>query len=1243
MNNTTPDLLHPFINRVLRMSLKARLVLLTTGLVVVFIWVLAFLSATVLHGRLEKLLSEQQLADTRRVANQVELRLQDNINGLRRTAAALPGGLGYETLQPLLAQQANLNIVFSAGIAVVGLDGVIMADYPVAPGRRGLYIGDRDYFRQVVETGKPYVGKPVIGRALKRTVVTTAVPVFGADGRLRAVMTGFIDLNAPSFLGFVTDLAQTGQGEYFVISLRDKIFVTATNSKRNLRPSPTTGQNLIYDRMANGFEGSGVSTSSEGIHKLYSGVRVPTADWLILTALPTSVAFGPVNTLQTYFYAIAGLLTLTAAVIIWLILRRLLSPLERASQAIQRMTTSQTPLAPLPVIRPDEVGQLVTHFNQLIADRQKFEAALADSEQRFRQVVEQAPDGIFIQIQGRFVYANRAALALFGTSSSDALLGRDIVQQVHPDYQKAVATRIRQLNERRENVVAVEQVFLRLDGTPVEVEISAVPFHFDGADGSLAFVRDITARKQADEAVRLSEARFHSLFDHMLEGFAYCRMIFEQGEPVDFVLLEVNPAFTRLTGLADVVGQRISTLIPGYCDGNAELMAAYGRVAAGGAPERLEAHVPGLAQWFSVSAYHADADTDCFVAVFDIITQQKQAAAIQKRLNRALRLLSNCNTALIHAEREQSLLEQVCQLVVEQGGYQMAWVGYAEHDAEKTVRPVAHAGSADGYLDVTVISWDEGSVQLGPTGRSICTGQTQVNHNFDTTLAVAPWRAAAVARGFRSSIGLPLLGQHGAFGSLAIYSNATDAFLPDEVALLQELANDLAYGIENLRERSQRTVAEEKLAFLAHHDVLTGLPNRLLLRDRFEISVAQAERDQGKVAMLFLDLDNFKQINDSLGHAMGDQLLVALAERLRGCVRESDTICRQGGDEFIILMSGLTEVDVVARVAQEIIEAIAEPFELAGHALTTSFSIGISLYPDDADNFDTLSKNADAALYHAKDSGKNAYSFFSRGMNVDALAHMQLQGRLRQALKNEEFLLHYQPQLDIASGRIIGVEALVRWQPPDGPLVPPGHFIPVAEQSGLIIALGEWVLFEACRQAAAWQAAGLPPIVVAVNLSALQFRRGNILDTVTAALAQSGLPARYLELELTESILLQDVEAAMTILHSLKDLGVQLSIDDFGTGYSSLSYLKRLAVDKLKIDQSFVRDLATDADDAAIVRAIVQLGHTLQLTVIAEGVETPEQLAFLTDYGCDEAQGYLLSRPLTAAAVEPLLRDGLPR
>lgn len=623
MNHETSGQRDPLIHKIRSMSLKARLVLMTVSLVVVFIWVLAFLSATMLHDRLEKLLSQQQLANTRWVASQVEVRLKDNIEGLTRAAAGLPATLSYELLQPLLAQRPYMHIAYSGGIAVIGLDGIAIADFPVTPGRRGTYFGDRDYFRQVVATGKPYIDKPIIGRALKRPVLTTAVPVFGADGRLRAVMTGITDLTAPNFLGFVSDPSQTGNGEFFVMSLRDRIIITATDSKRSMQPSPEPGRNLIYDRMAGGFEGSGVAFSSQGISKLYSGVRVPTADWLILAALSTEVAFGPLHILTTYFYTIAGLLTLVAALIIWLMLRRLLAPLEAAGQAMQRMTAGQIALAALPVMRHDEVGQLVTNFNQLIADRRQFEAALADSEQRFRLLVEQAPDGIFVQTRGNFAYANRAALALFGATSEAQLLGQPVLGRIHPDYHDAVVKRIRLVNEERQSAPPMEQIYLTFDGGLVDVDISAVPFRLDEEDGSLVFVRDITARKQANAAVRASEARFRLLFEHMLEGYAYCRMIYEQGKPVDFVLLEVNPAFTRLTGLVDVIGKKISTLIPGYCEDSAELMAAYGRVAAGGLPEKLESHVPSLAQWFSVSAYHAD--TDCFVAVFDIITPQKQA------------------------------------------------------------------------------------------------------------------------------------------------------------------------------------------------------------------------------------------------------------------------------------------------------------------------------------------------------------------------------------------------------------------------------------------------------------------------------------------------------------------------------------------------------------------------------------------------------------------------------------------
>ena len=440
---------------------------------------------------------------------------------------------------------------------------------------------------------------------------------------------------------------------------------------------------------------------------------------------------------------------------------------------------------------------------------------------------------------------------------------------------------------------------------------------------------------------------------------------------------------------------------------------------------------------------------------------------------------------------------------------------------------------------------------------------------------------------------------------------------------------------------SERKAAEDRIEFLAHHDPLTGLPNRILLRDRFETALAQAARNRAKVALIFLDIDHFKAVNDSLGHPAGDTLLRQVAARLKGCMRASDTVCRQGGDEFLLLVVPVPDPRAASVVAEKVLQVLREPVELEGHSLAVGASIGISVFPDDGDNFDTLLQKADMAMYEAKAAGRNGYRFFSSEMNANALERLNMQNRLRRALERDEFQLHYQPQVDLDSGRIIGMEALLRWTSPDLGPVSPGKFIPIAEESGLIVQIGAWVLRTACRQNRSWQARGLPEVPVAVNLSALQFARGDLLDTVERALDDSRLPARFLELELTESILLHDADNIMASLRRLKNLGIKLSIDDFGTGYSSLSYLKRLAVDKLKIDQSFVRDIASDPDDAAIVRAIIQMGHSLKLRTIAEGVEAVDQLAFLRAEGCEEGQGYLFGRPIPAAEMENLLRCGV--
>jgi diguanylate cyclase (GGDEF)-like protein/PAS domain S-box-containing protein len=436
---------------------------------------------------------------------------------------------------------------------------------------------------------------------------------------------------------------------------------------------------------------------------------------------------------------------------------------------------------------------------------------------------------------------------------------------------------------------------------------------------------------------------------------------------------------------------------------------------------------------------------------------------------------------------------------------------------------------------------------------------------------------------------------------------------------------------------------QEQLEYQANYDSLTRLPNRNLLRDRLQHALIVAQRQHKGVAVVFMDLDGFKNVNDSLGHSVGDRLLGVVAERLARCTRTSDTVARHGGDEFVIVMTDTVDEQSLIAWMERARAAVSEPVWLDGTELCVGCSMGASLFPQDGDDAETLMKKADLAMYRAKDMGRNTFQFYQPEMNASAGARLNLERRLRRALRDNEFLLHYQPQVDIGSGQIVGTEALVRWRDPEVGLVPPSSFIPVAEESGLIGPLSEWVLREACRQNKAWQDLGLPPARVSVNLSARVFQQRDIAKLVMQVLDETGLEPRYLELELTESAIMRNAEEAVSMLNELHALGIGLAIDDFGTGYSSLSYLKRFPVDRLKIDRSFVSDIGISGDDETITSAIIALAHSLKLQVIAEGVETSAQLDFLKERACDEMQGFYFAKPLSTDAISELMQGGAAR
>jgi len=432
-----------------------------------------------------------------------------------------------------------------------------------------------------------------------------------------------------------------------------------------------------------------------------------------------------------------------------------------------------------------------------------------------------------------------------------------------------------------------------------------------------------------------------------------------------------------------------------------------------------------------------------------------------------------------------------------------------------------------------------------------------------------------------------------------------------------------------------------EMSHLAQHDVLTDLPNRLLLKDRLSQAISLARRNHHKLAVLYLDLDGFKDINDSLGHSVGDKLLQSVAARLSACVRKSDTVSRQGGDEFVVLLPEVSHAEDAAVSAAKIIVELKKVHRIGEHRLLVTGSIGLTTYPENGEDAETLIKNADTAMYRAKQCGRDNYKFFVPDMSVQAVERQSLEEQLRRALEREELLLHYQPQVNLKSGTITSVEALVRWQHPSRGLLLPRQFLGIAESSGIIVAIGQWVVREACRQTREWLDAGLLAVPVAVNISSLEFQNEQFLEGVQAALKNTGLDPKYLELEITETVLMEDAESTASALGQLKAIGVRLAVDDFGTGYSSLSYLTRFPIDTLKLDQSFVHNILASPDDATVVSAIVSMGKSLKHRVIAEGVETLDELAFLRAHGCKEGQGYYFGRPVMAQRFAQSLEAGM--
>ncbi len=619
----------------------------------------------------------------------------------------------------------------------------------------------------------------------------------------------------------------------------------------------------------------------------------------------------------------------------------------------------------------------------------------------------------------------------------------------------------------------------------------------------------------------------------------------------------------------------------------------------------------------------------------DMTTRRLAELAVQ-HTSRMYAALSATNEAIIHADNPQRLFDDICAAAVDGGGFLGAAIMLP--DAHGGARCAAVAGLQAEKLRNSRVAIDAHTPEgRGLVGIAFRTCAPCVSHDFLIDERTRPWHPIAAAAGVASGATFPLLRDGRPLGVLLLYSGDKRAFTDEVLALLERMAENVAFALENIKRDEERRQGQERILYLASHDALTGLPNRVMFSELLNHAITNAQRYQRRFAVMFVDLDRFKLINDSLGHAAGDQLLKEISQRLSDCLRASDVVARMGGDEFVVLVQEVDDPEQVAIVARKILSATMRPVMLLGQECRVTGSVGISMYPADATDEQSLMKCADMAMYKAKDEGKNNYQFFSPDIRSHSLERLALETQLRNALERGELSLHYQPQIDIQSNTITGVEALLRWESPALGMVSPAQFIPLAEETGFIVPIGRWVLRTACAQSAAWQRAGLPPVCVAVNLSVRQFADDSLVDDVAEALRDSGIPPHLLELEITEGMVITNPERAFKTLAAIKSMGVRLAIDDFGTGYSSLAQLKNFPVDTLKVDRSFIRELADNADDRAITEAIIAMGKSLSLNVVAEGVETLEQLDILRASACDEMQGFYFSKPVTAQAFEQLM------
>ncbi len=882
----------------------------------------------------------------------------------------------------------------------------------------------------------------------------------------------------------------------------------------------------------------------------------------------------------------------------------------------------------------DETGQVLFRAATFedISERKRVELELAASESHLRAIIASEPACVhLLAADGSLLEMNAAGLRMIEADSFEQVANQCAYPLVVEEHRQA----FRELNE---NVFAggtgtleFELVGLKGGRRWLKTHVSALRDASGKVAAQLAITHDITEQRRAADALRKSEERYRTIVEIGGEG------VWETDE--NAAIMYVNRRMAEIFGYApeDVIGRTIFDFIL-----EEYLLAVRERQQQRreGVREQSEMryrHKSGREIWALVTSIPKFDASGRFLGVIGMlsdITERKLQEAKIVRLNRVHAMLSGINSTIVRVRDREELLKGACRIAVQHGGFGMAWI--SELDPRTLdATPVAWSGvEAKAHLAEMKVS---ARADL-PRGQGVSSrAMREKTPVFCNDMVAEPnvggaRRAEAIRHGYRSLIGLPLFLEGRVWGTLALYAREANFFNDDEVKLLGQLADDISFALEHLHKGA-------KLDHLAYYDELTGLPNRSLLLDRATQLCQTASRDEGNVALVMIDLVRFQAVNDTLGRKSADELLKQVAERLRGAMFDRDSVARVDGDIFAALLgAGDDALDVARIVEEKITGSLAAPFRIGEQEVRLQARCGVAMFPSDASNAEALFGNAEVALRQAKDSGER-HLFYSPQMNARKAERIKLESNLRRAIEREEFVLHYQPKLNLREQRVVGLEALLRWNDPERGLVPPGLFIPMLEETGLIVRVGAWAMQQAVAQYAAWRAAGMAPPRIAVNLSQVQLKKSDFLATVQQAIALSGDAEHGLDLEITESMIMEDIGGSIAKLKAVRSLGVEIALDDFGTGYSSLQYIARLPIHSLKIDRSFVIDMTSDANDMTMVSTIISMAHNLNLKVIAEGVETEEQSKFLSLLKCDEVQGHLFSKPLPAAQIEVLLRE----